>query len=241
MRRHKWDTVITEVDNRTLTGEMGLESLGGVWNLLEEMRQEIVGREMLRDPSFGLEGVFNKGKLRPTEEPNVWVAVDACTSTGRGVVWYDGETGRPKKLTKFIPNTVADKMDYAFILETTIILEMLEATDLRPQTGADGVVRRTVVRCVSDCVGAIVCVMKGYSRNNRACAIIRTIHELLEKHDAVLELRWVAGLSMVADQTSRKEELDEDRIKASWEALKMKKLMLPKGKARGDSNDVEFQ
>jgi len=237
MQKNTWETVMSDVGTR----------IG--WEVLEEMRRLIIGDEFVRDEDFGPEGVFNKGKWRPAEQPNVWVAVDACTSVGRGVVWYD-HNGEPLKFRDvrgeeaqalFIPNTEEEKKDYAFILETKIVLEMLEATDLRKTRAADGTKRRAVVRCVSDCVGAIICIMKGYSRNKKACDIIRRIHELLKKHDAVLEMRWVAGTKMVADQASRKEGLEDDRIRESWEALQSKSMILPKPKARGDITDIEFQ
>jgi len=230
-----------------ITGVEGMDSLRDIWQLLEDMRREIIGEEFIRDEKFGGEGVFNEGRWRQTEEPNVWVAVDACTTTGRGVVWYDESTGRPRREAGredpglFIKNTLADTMEFAFVLETLVVLEMLRATDLSSRRGAGGAVRRTVVRCVSDCAGAVVCIRKGYSRNKRACAIIREIYELLERHDAVLEMRWVPGIENVADQTSREQGLEDSRITASWEALKVKTLKLPKPKARTDDTDVEFQ
>ena len=235
--KNNWDTVIEDVDT----------TIG--WEVLEEMRRLIIGEEFTRDEDYGPEGVFNRGKWRPTEEPNVWVAVDASTSLGRGVVWYN-MTGQPIRFrgdngrmttAMYIENTEEEKGDYAFILETRVVLEMLKATDLRWKATAEGTARRTVVRCASDCVGAIVCILKGYSRNTRACAIIREIHELLAKFDAVLEMRWVPGTSMVADQASRKEGLEEERIRATWEGLRTTTIQLPKPKARGDTTDIEFQ
>ena len=111
---------------------------------------------------------------------------------------------------------------------------MLKATTLR---------RGDKVRCASDCVGAIVCILKGYSRNNEACDIIENIYELLERTGATLEMRWIAGVLNVADQPSRLEGLEEARRVETWIALKGD-MALPRPKGRqvreGEARDPEF-
>ena len=91
--------------------------------------------------------------------------------------------------------------------------------------------------------GAIVCILKGYSRNNEACDIIENIYELLERTGATLEMRWIAGVSNVADQPSRLDGLEEARRGETWIALKGD-MALPRPKGRqvreGEARDPEF-
>ena len=44
-----------------------------------------IERESLKEESF------NEGRIEPDSEPTVFNAVDACTTCGRGVVWFDQE------------------------------------------------------------------------------------------------------------------------------------------------------
>ena len=135
--RADWDKVISNEDMRDH------------WSVLEKMREKI------KVPDF------NTGKPRKRVAPTIWAAVDACTSSGRGVMFFDQKGVVVNEA--WIGNTETEKQDYAFILETRVILEMLQSCDLR---------KRKTIGCVSDCVPAILCVTKGYSRNGRACDII---------------------------------------------------------------------
>ena len=198
-----------------------------LWGHLE------VVREWIKDESF------HEGMIEPDSEPTIFTAVDACTTCGRVAVWFDQEgqvTGEMWIAEESMgPEGDRRSTKCAFVLETKVVLESLKATRL---------MRGDKVRCASDCVGAIVCILKGYSRNSEACDIIEEIYDLLEKSGTTLEMRWIAGILNIADQPSRLEELEEARRVATWEALKGE-MALPRPKGRqvqvGETRDPEFE
>lgn len=171
--------------------------------------------------------------------PTVFVVVDACTSTGRGIVRYDGRGEVLQEI--FHPNGVDD---ISFILETQVIYEMLlslcECQQGRPNQPCT-FLKGQVIRCGSDCVAAIYCIVKFYSRNPKACDIVKLAWEWLQRHDGELQMRFVQGIMMAADQTSRLETLDAMKVKASWERLQMTTMEMPKKKARNDGSDPEYE
>ena len=164
----------------------------------------------------------------------VFVAVDACTSTGRGILRYDNEGQVYQEI--FYPNGVRD---ISFILETQIICEMLESL-CECRHGARCTFQRgQAIRCASDCVAAIYCVLKFYSRNAKACDLLKAAWEWLQRHESELQMRFVQGISMAADQTSRLEPLVPKKIIESWERLQMITMELPRRKCRNDKTDPE--
>ena len=210
-----WDTMMPD------------ERMKELWGRLE------VVREWIKDESF------HEGMIEPDSEPTIFTAVDACTTCGRGAVRFDKEgqvTGEMWIAEEGMgPEGDRRSTKCAFVLETRVVLESLKATRL---------MRGDKVRCASDCVGAIVCILKGYSRNSEACDIIEEIYDLLEKSGTTLEMRWIAGILNIADQPSRLEELEEARRVATWEALKGE-MALPRPKGRqvqvGETRDPEFE
>lgn len=205
-RRHendgKWDKVLD-------AGTMEIH-----WPLLEQIRKNIV-----------TQGTHKRRYVEP-QEPRVWGAVDASTKMGRGIFFY--------KVTAYevdigwrywIRPTEEEKKKCAFVMEVKVILEALERT---LQKGHN---HGATMRFVSDCVGAIVCILKGYSRNAEACDMIETIYGMLENTGSTLELRWVKGIVQVADDTSRGKGYDSTKARESWEALQ-RDLRLPRPKGR---------
>ena len=194
------------------------EEIKGLWECLGRTREEL------------RKGEFNQTRWIEPAAPTVWVAVDACTSIGRGIVFLN-ERGEAF-LRIFIRNTSEEiSEDCAFLLEVKVILEMLERAELP---------RGTTIRCVSDCVGAILCVMKGYSRSPKACDMIEKMYDILWTTESVLQLRWVAGVYMVADNTSRGTSIEEHRRAESWRVLQEREIQLPRPKGRLYKGGNEF-
>lgn len=138
---------------------------------------------------------IHTGKIPPKQEPAILAAVDAAQKFGRGIVFLD--TNGDVIQWHWIKPTINDKMDQttlcAFYLEILIILEAIQRAEARDVT----------LRFLSDCVPAILCVMRGYSRNKDACDLIEQIYKLLWQTNCQLELRWAPGSVMVADEPSR--------------------------------------
>jgi len=173
---------------------------------------------------------IHTGKLNKHREPTILAAVDASTKIGRGIVFFDSH-GVPFQIHFIIPNH-DEKKKCAFYCEVLVILEALQRANIKGVT----------VRLVSDCVPAIVCVLKGYSRNKEACDLIKMIYELLWSHDSSLELRWVAGKMQVADDVSRAMGINDDKLKESLKALKEElNLPPPKGRFNRGGKDHEFE
>ena len=172
---------------------------------------------------------------REPRQPTVFVVVDACTSTGRGILRYSNEGEVFQEI--FYPNGV---LDVSFILETQIICEMLETLCECRHGATCNFKKGQAIRCGSDCTAAIYCAMRFYSRNPKACKLLKAAWEWLQRHDSELQMRFIPGIFMAADQTSRLETLDDLKVKESWKRLQLA-LELPRKKSRDDKKDPEYE
>jgi len=233
----KWDHILTELEMKTM------------WNTLEIIRETLRTQGNFKTNPQAV----HKGKVKIGGLPTIWIAVDAAKTEGRGVVFLNA---RGEAMTRlWIKNTEEEEQMCAFVLETKVILEAVERINLKDlgapeqpfmeRATADEVPEtpeikeKQIIRVVSDCVGAIICVIKGYSRNKKAREYIRKLYQLLDKYGHILELRWVRGVGQVADYASRgfasrngrkpdeTEKENETRRKESWEALN-KEMKLPR-------------
>ena len=82
--------------------------------------------------------------------------------------------------------------------------------------------------------------MRFYSRNPKACKLLKAAWEWLKRHDSELQMRFIPGIFMAADQTSRLETLDDLKVKESWKRLQLA-LELPRKKSRDDKKDPEYE
>jgi len=182
-----------------------------VLDRLEAIRQGLIN-----------EGIHT-GKLPARREPAVLAAVDAAQKFGRGIVFID--TWGNIIQSHWIRPTINEKIDQtklcAFYLEILVMLEAIQRAEVTDVT----------LRFVSDCVPAILCVLRGYSRNKEACDLIEEIYKTLRKTQCELELRWAPGIVMVADETSRSKGTEAWKLPICFRVL-WADLQLPRPKGR---------